>query len=215
MQDVSKMLPENAQLVSVNMDRGLYRILAENGNHHTFSLEKVKAKLEEAPQDIPHIVDFDDRFHDIYHIKAPRCRFIPALLVVENGKVSYMGQVEYWKDLASLPLFFQHQKKMRILESESELEELVSEIEDRMPIDAEINAAPAIEDVEVLRANAVSDAWLCFDKDKKYKKNGVDVVKCNQPSCGKELVLNPSTASNLARHVGKVHSILLPKKKKS
>ncbi|KAJ3251236.1 hypothetical protein HK103_002565 [Boothiomyces macroporosus] len=98
--DVSKMLPENAQLVSVNMDRGLYRILAEKGNHHTFSLEKVKAKLEEAPQDIPHIVDFDDRFHDIYHIKAPRCRFIPALLVVENGKVSYMGQVEYWKDLA-------------------------------------------------------------------------------------------------------------------
>ncbi|KAJ3307616.1 hypothetical protein HDV04_002928 [Boothiomyces sp. JEL0838] len=96
---VSKVLPENAQLVSVNMDRGLYRILAEKGNHHTFSLEKVKAKLEEAPQDIPHIVDFDDRFHDIYHIKAPRCRFIPALLVVENGKVSYMGQVEYWKDL--------------------------------------------------------------------------------------------------------------------
>ncbi|KAJ3316561.1 hypothetical protein HDV06_003229 [Boothiomyces sp. JEL0866] len=99
--DVSKMLPVNAQLVSVNIDKGIFRVLAEKGHQHSFNLENIKAKLEGAPKDIPHIVDFDDRFHDIYHIKAPCCRLIPALLVVENAKVTYMGQVESWKGLVA------------------------------------------------------------------------------------------------------------------
>jgi len=59
----------------------------------------------------------------------------------------------------------------------------------------------------------VSVAWFCFDKDKTYQKHGTDYVKCNQLGCGAEFKLNPSTSTNLSRHVQKMHPSLLPQKK--
>jgi uncharacterized C2H2 Zn-finger protein len=61
----------------------------------------------------------------------------------------------------------------------------------------------------------VSVAWLCFDREKAYQRNGIDYVKCNQPRCGTEFKLNPTTSTNLSRHVQKKNPELLPQKKAS
>lgn len=61
----------------------------------------------------------------------------------------------------------------------------------------------------------MSVAWLCFDREKAYQRNGFDCVKCNQPRCGPEFKLNPTTSTNLSRHVQKEHLELLPQKKAS
>jgi ribosomal protein S19 len=64
-----------------------------------------------------------------------------------------------------------------------------------------------------METKRVSVAWLCFDREKKYQKNDIDYVKCNQPRCGAEFKLNPSTAMNLSRHVLQKHANLLPETK--
>ena len=56
----------------------------------------------------------------------------------------------------------------------------------------------------------VSVAWLCFDKEKVIKKNGLEYLKCNQPNCGVTYQVVEGTATSLARHVKKMHKNLLP-----
>ena len=67
----------------------------------------------------------------------------------------------------------------------------------------------------VLGTRRVSVAWLCFDREKAYQRHGIDYVKCNQPRCNTEFKLNPTTSTNLSRHVQKTHPHLLPQKKTS
>ena len=94
---------------------------------------------------------------------------------------------------------------MRIT-SDSEPEELDSQV----TFDTVLT--PNEENV-VLETKRVSVAWLCFDREKTYQKNGIDFIKCNQPRCGTEFKLNPTTSTNLSRHVKKKHPTLIPQKK--
>jgi hypothetical protein len=72
-------------------------------------------------------------------------------------------------------------KKMRIDETDSELEDVGSEMVDsQMTIDGHICLALS-EQEEVVVPKRVSIAWLCFDKTQSYKKHGMNYVKCNQP----------------------------------
>ena len=73
-------------------------------------------------------------------------------------------------------------------------------------------STPKEENV-IVETKRVSVPWLCFNREKTYQKHGIDYIKCNQPRCGAELILNSTTASNLSRHVQKKHPNLLPQKK--
>ena len=95
------------------------------------------------------------------------------------------------------------------MSSDSEPEELETAVASSVPDPVSTTK----EEDEVLEAKRVSVAWLCFDKDKTYQKHGIDYVKCNQPGCGTEFKLNPTTSTNLSRHVQKTHPTLLPQKK--
>ena len=57
----------------------------------------------------------------------------------------------------------------------------------------------------------VSVAWLCFDKEKVIKKNGLDYRKCNQPNCGVMYQVVEGTATSMSRHVQRRHRHLLQK----
>jgi hypothetical protein len=110
---------------------------------------------------------------------------------------------------------------MRIVSSDSEPEEsetvVVHSQATTVKTATTVKAAttPGEEDVIVDAPKRVAVAWLCFDKEKKYQKNGLDYVKCNQVRCGLELQLNPLTSSNLSRHVQQKHPTLLPSKNKT
>lgn len=78
---------------------------------------------------------------------------------------------------------------------------------------SENNIELEIEDrINDKRKTAV--AWLCFDLDQVYEKNGANYIKCNQLRCGKELKVVKSTSSNLSMHVKKMHGHLLQDKKR-
>ena len=85
---------------------------------------------------------------------------------------------------------------MRIVSSDSEPEELETAVASSVPN----TVSTTKEEDEVLEAKRVSVAWLCFDREKTYQKNGIDYVKCNQPRCGTDFKLNPTTSTNLSRH---------------
>jgi hypothetical protein len=69
-------------------------------------------------------------------------------------------------------------KNMRIDETDSELEDLGSEMVDsQMTIEGHI-CLPLSEQEEVVVPKRVSIAWL--DKTQSYKKHGMNDVKCNQ-----------------------------------
>jgi hypothetical protein len=100
---------------------------------------------------------------------------------------------------------------MRILFSESETEELGTQASCSQ-VKIVSDYVPPNENV-MGEGKRVSPAWLCFDREKAYQKNGNDYVKCNQPKCGAEFKLNLTTSINLSRHVTQIHSNLLPQKK--
>ena len=103
---------------------------------------------------------------------------------------------------------------MRIVTSDSEVEELGTEIVDsQLTMVSDIVSTPGEEDA-IVEAKRVSVAWLCFDKQKAYQKHGMNYVKCNQPRCGAEYKLSSSTSKNLSRHVVQKHPSLLPLRKK-
>jgi uncharacterized C2H2 Zn-finger protein len=102
---------------------------------------------------------------------------------------------------------------MRIVSSDSEPEELETAVDhSQVTTGTDTVSTPGEEEV-IVETKRVSVAWLCFDREKTYQKHGIDYVKCNQPRCGKEFKLNPTTSTNLSRHVQKMHQTLLPQKK--
>ena len=102
---------------------------------------------------------------------------------------------------------------MRIVSSDSEPEELETAVDNsQVTLGPNTESTPNEENV-VLVAKRVSVAWLCFDREKTNRKHGIDYIKCNQPRCGSEFKLNPTTSTNLSRHVQKKHPTLLPQKK--
>jgi len=93
---------------------------------------------------------------------------------------------------------------MRILFSESETEELGTQASCSQ-VKIVSDYVPPNENV-MGEGKRVSPAWLCFDREKAYQKNGNDYVKCNQPKCGAEFKLNLTTSINLSRHVTQIPS---------
>ena len=73
--------------------------------------------------------------------------------------------------------------------------------------DSEANDEP------IKATKKVSIAWLCFDKDKAFQKNGLDYLRCNQPNCGATYRVVKGTATSLARHVKQKHRNMLSEKK--
>jgi hypothetical protein len=88
--------------------------------------------------------------------------------------------------------FFEHQ--MIFVSSDSEPEELETAAFHSQGTLAPNTMSDLNEEDVTMEAKRVSVAWLCFDREKKYQKHGIDYVKCNQPRCGTEFKLNPSTA---------------------
>ena len=91
---------------------------------------------------------------------------------------------------------------------------VISDCEDIEDTQINIEALPEEDnEIEISRAPQKAIAWLCFDKDKVYSRNGKEYLKCNQQGCTKELQYNKSTAANLSRHVKNVHNHLIPNQK--
>ena len=102
---------------------------------------------------------------------------------------------------------------MRIEESDSELELIQDEL-NLNPVKAAFTETIETIDVGIEKpvgvTKRVSVAWLCFDKEKVIKKNGLEYLKCNQPNCGVTYQVVEGTATSMARHVKKMHKNLLP-----
>ncbi len=64
---------------------------------------------------------------------------------------------------------------MRILSCDSEPEELeTASLPSQTTIVADTITSPAVEEVIVV-TKRVSVAWLCFDREKKYQKHGIEI----------------------------------------
>ncbi len=102
-----------------------------------------------------------------------------------------------------------------MVSSDSEPEELEIAVVHSQPTnDTDTLSTHGVEE-PIMETKRVSVAWLCFDREKAFQRNGIDYVKCNQPRRGTEFKLNPTTSTNLSRHVQKKHPELLPQKKAS
>jgi uncharacterized C2H2 Zn-finger protein len=103
---------------------------------------------------------------------------------------------------------------MRLVSSDSEPEELeTAVVHSQATTVTDTLSTLGVEEL-IVETKRVSVAWLCFDREKAYQRHGIDYVKCNQPRCGTEFKLNPTTSTNLSRHVQRKHPTLLPQKKK-
>ena len=96
--------------------------------------------------------------------------------------------------------------------SDSEPEELeTAVVHSQVTTVTDTLSTPGVEEL-IVETKRVSVAWLCFDREKVYQRHGIDYVKCNQPKCGTEFKLNPTTSTNLSRHVQKKHPHLYHKR---
>ena len=79
------------------------------------------------------------------------------------------------------------------IQSDSEPEELeTAVVHSQATTDTDTLSTPGVEKKEC-------PLLSCVSIERAYQRHGIDYVKCNQPRCGTEFKLNPTTSTNLSR----------------